>query len=86
METAVEVVSLTKEDLANWHSDRTTRVILAKIAELVKEAHLNLGGGVVLDADRPENTAQNYAKMVGYIAGLRAVLNIEALEDGDMDA
>lgn len=84
MDRTLEVISLTKEDLVRWHSDPITRLILAKISELVKEAHLNLGNGGVLDAEKPENTAQNYAKLVGYIAGLRVVLNIE-VADGEIN-
>lgn len=83
MDHSLEATSLTREDLSDWRNNPVTQIILAEINNLIKEAHLNLGGGVVLDAERPENTAQNYAKMVGYIAGLRVILNIEVQEDNE---
>lgn len=86
MEHSLEVKTLTREEVTDWHNNPVTQIILAEIARLIKEAHVNLGGGVVLDAEKPENTAQNYAKMVGYIAGLRVVLNIEVLEDFNENA
>lgn len=77
MDNSLEVKTLTKEDLSVWLNNPITQIILSAQADLVKKAHLDLGGGGVLDAERPENTAQNYAKMVGYIAGLRVIFNIE---------
>lgn len=82
MDRSLEVLSLTKEDLANWHRDPITRLVLSKISELIKESLLSLGDGGILSADRTDITAQNYAKVVGYIAGLRVVLNIE-VPDGE---
>lgn len=78
------VLEVSRDEVANWLSDPVTKLVHSKIQELIKEAILSVGAGGVLDADRPENTAQNYAKLVGYIQGLRTAINIE-FEDPQME-
>lgn len=78
------VLEVSRDEVVSWLSEPVTKLVHQQLHELIKEAILSLGGGGVLDADRPENTAQNYAKMVGYIQGLRTAVNIE-FDDPQME-
>ena len=74
-------VNLSKADLIGWQQLPITQLVHNAIVGLIRESVLSLGDGVVLNSESPEATAQNYAKVVGYIAGLRASLNIEVEND-----
>lgn len=76
-------VTVTRDEVRNWLNDPVTKVLYSSIKEHIKQAHLRLGEGSLLDAESTEKTALNYAQLVGYIAGLRATLTIET-EDGDI--
>lgn len=75
-------VNLSKADLLSWQNLPMTQLIHNQILNLIRTTILELGDGVVLNTDTPQATAQNYAKVVGYIAGLKAAINIEVEEEG----
>lgn len=81
MEQNLEV-RVTREEVQSWLNDPVTKTLYNSIKEHIKDAHLRLGEGSLLDAESTEKTALNYAQLVGYIAGLRATLTIET-EDGE---
>lgn len=71
---------VSKDESLSWKDNPVTQAYFYSINELVKEKMLDLAGGIAMSG-RAEETAQQYARVCGYIEALKAVLNIEIEEE-----
>lgn len=78
-------VNLTKEELVNWYNQPITQAVFLALQERIRNILMSMGDGNYLTSENPDATALNYARAVGYVAGLRATMNLE-LENEELDA
>uniref|UniRef100_A0A6M3JYI6 Uncharacterized protein n=1 Tax=viral metagenome TaxID=1070528 RepID=A0A6M3JYI6_9ZZZZ len=73
---------LTKEMLAEWRQNPTTREVFKRLRTMINEIEGELGAGRTLVHSSAEETLAHTARAVGRIAGINELLEFGIFDEG----